>query len=322
METLVVKRVSKLGKLKTSDDIYYQERKDYEAEGEPFDNFSKDTQALIGSMSNLTPHWNSLKGEWSFFGGLQALLPIAKKLQLRDKNNVLILPDENSFKNPYDPFFGHARLWNSTFIEETSKFLNTEDPLEEFYIRVLQGRDDIYQPSEDKPQSDFLTSRSGLEIMSPKDEVRLKSNTSDEHDTAMELYLSLKQNFDKLKRIAIILDPPSFDESYNDPIALQVMMKHEFVENTQNVAKYGTTARKYFIDVCKMSNEELELTSKIIAAANKGIIRRSTKDGYSFKGEKILDGQITNDRKLIDYFKKDENIKQYDRLIDLLENAD
>lgn len=322
METLVVKRVSKLGKLKTSDDIYYQESKDYDAEGVPFDNFSKDSQALIGSMTNLAPHWNSLKGEWSFYGGLQALLPIARKLQLRDKNNVLILPDEDSFKNPKDPFFGHPTLWSSTFIEETSKFLNQDNPIEEFYIRVLQGRNDIYQPSEDKPQSEFLTSRSGLEIMSPRDEVKLKSNSNDEHDKAMELYLSLKQNFDKLKRIAVILDPPSFDESYNDPIALQVMMKHEFVENTQIVSKYGTTARKYFIEVCERSNEELELMSKIIAAANKGIIRRSTKDGYSFKGEKILDGQITNDKKLIEYFKKDENIKQYDRLIDLLENAD
>ena len=321
-ETLVVKRISKLGKLKTSDDVFFQERKDYDGEGTPIDSFSKNSQALIGSMVNLTPHWNSLKGEWSFYGGLQELTRIAKKLNLRDKNNNLITPDESSFKNPFDPFFGHMTLWNSTFIEETSKFLSPENPMEEFYIRVLKGRQDIYQPSDDKPQSEFLTSLGGLEIMSPKDEVRLKSNDSNEHDTAMELYLSLKQNFDKMKRVAVILDPPSFDESYNDPVAIQVMLKHEFVENTQTITKYGTTARKYFIEVCNKSNEELELTSKIIASANRGIIRRSAKDGYSFKGEKLADGAVKNDKQLVDYFMKDENIKQYDRLVDLIEASE
>ena len=51
-ETLFLKRESKLSKFKISDDIYYQEEKNFESEGEPIDTFNKN-QGLIGVLTNL-----------------------------------------------------------------------------------------------------------------------------------------------------------------------------------------------------------------------------------------------------------------------------
>lgn len=216
MDTLIVRRKSDLSKLKTSDEIYYQEHKDYTNEGEPIDVFSKTSQSVIGTMSNLTPHWDNDKKEWSFFGGYQALHEIAKKLQLRDKNNELLLPNEYSLKNPHDPFFAHKTLWQSTFIEEGSKYLTDQDPLEEFYMRVLRGREDIEQPDREEKQSSFLTDGSKLEIVSPRTELISKKDKIDEEVEAVILYDSVRKNFDKMKRIVSIADPPSYDEDENE----------------------------------------------------------------------------------------------------------
>jgi hypothetical protein len=321
MDTLIVRRKSDLSKLKTSDEIYYQEHKDYTNEGEPIDVFSKTSQSVIGTMSNLTPHWDNDKKEWSFFGGYQALHEIAKKLQLRDKNNELLLPNEYSLKNPHDPFFAHKTLWQTTFIEEGSKYLTDQDPLEEFYMRVLRGREDIEQPDREEKQSSFLTDGSKLEIVSPRTELISKKDKIDEEVEAVILYDSVRKNFDKMKRIVSIADPPSYDESYNDPVAMEALIKHELVDNTQFVTKYGTTARKYFIHLCNLSNEDIEVYSKVLKAAQSGIIRRNSKSGYTLKGDKLADGSITDDKKLVEFFQKDENISYYTKLEDLIANS-
>lgn len=321
METLIVRRKSDLSKMKTSDEIFYQEHKDYTKEGEAIDTFYKNTQSVIGTMSNLTPHWDPDRGEWSFYGGFQALFEIAKKLQLRDKNNELILPNEYSLKNPHDPFFAHKTLWQTTFMEEGSKYLTDETPLEEFYMRVLRGREDIVQPDRDPgEQSAFLTAGSKLEILSPRAELKVQSDKIDDEVEAILLYDSLRKNYDKMKRIVSITDPPSYDETYNDPVAMAALVKHELVDNTQFVTKYGTTARKYFVHLCNLPNEDLEIYSKVLKAAQDGIIRRNSKSGYTMKGEKLADGSITDDKKLVEFFQKDENISLYSKLEDLIAN--
>jgi hypothetical protein len=321
METLIVRRKSDLSKLKTSDEIYYQDSKDYTKDGEAIDTFSKNSQSVIGTMSNLTPHWDYTKNEWSFYGGFQSLLEIAKKLQLRGQNNELLLPTEYSLKNPNDPFFAHKSLWQSTFMEEGSKYLTEETPLEEFYMRVLKGREDIEQPDrEPGEQSAFLTSGSKLEILSPRAELKVQSNKIDEEVEAILLYDSLRKNFDKMKRIVSIADPPSYDESYNDPVAMAALLKHELVDNTQYVTKYGMEARKYFMHLCNLPNEDLEVYSKVLRAAQDGIIRRNSKSGYTMKGELLAEGSIRDDKKLVEFFQKDENISYYSKLEDLIAN--
>ena len=321
--TLILSRTSELGKLKASQNIYWQKEKNYEQEGEPFEQYSSQTQAVIGTMQNLTPHWDGMKNAWSFYGGIQALLPLAQKLSLRDKKTgEVVLPNEHSLTNRFDPFFGHIDLWMSEFIEETSKVITPDTPLGEFYMRVLKGREDIEDDSREGEQSAFLVGKGKLKISSPKDAQVKRAKQIDEETEAWELFISLKQNFDKLKKVVAIADPPSFNEKYNDQQALAALVRDEFITNDTQITRYGTTARKYFIHLCKLSNEDLEVTSKVMAASRAQIIRRNTSEGYSFQGEKLNEGTVRNDKQLVEYFKDDANIKEYLRMEKLLEEKE
>jgi hypothetical protein len=322
MESLIVKRVSDLSKLRTSKEIYWQKSKDYESEGEPMEGFSTDTQSIIGTKQNLTPHWDRLKDQWSFHGGLKALLPIAERLQLTDKEGKIILPTENSLRNRLDPFFAHKTLWMSEFIEESTKVLTDATALQEFYMRVMKGREDIVDHSREDKQSVFETSRGKLEISSPQDEQVKKAKVIDEEAEAWELFISLKQNFDKLKRLIAIADPPSFNESYNDQQALAALVRDEFVTNDTHVTRYGTTARKYFIYLANLNNEDLEVYSKVMAASRMQIIRRNTSEGYTFQQEKLNEGLVRTDKQLVEFFKDDANISYYRRMEKLIEEKD
>jgi hypothetical protein len=320
--TLIVSRTSDLGKLKASQNVYWQQSKSFDQEGEPFEQYSSQTQAVIGTMQNLTPHWDGRKNAWSFFGGIKALVPIAEKLSLRDKEGKIVMPDEHSLTNRFDPFFGHLELWKSEFIEETSKVLTPDTPMGEFYMRVLKGREDIEDESREGEQSAFLVGRGKLKISSPLDAQLKRTKQIDEESEAWELFISLKQNFDKLKRLVAIADPPSFNESYNDQQALAALVRDEFITNDTPVTRYGTTARKYFVSLCKLSNEDLEVTSKVMAASRAQIIRRNTSEGYTFQGERLNEGTVRNDRQLVEYFKDDANMSDYRKMEKLLEEKE
>lgn len=322
MESLLVKRVSDLSKLRTSQDIYYQKSKDYDSDGEPMEAFSSANQVIIGTKQNLTPHWSSLKNQWTFYGGIQALIPIAEKLRLTDKTGKVIMPDESSLYNPHDPFFSNLRLWNSEFIEESSAVLTDATPLQEFYMRVLKGREDIENDSREGEISSFVSSKGKLRISSPKDEQVKKAKIIDEEAEAWELFISLKQHFDKLKRIVAIADPPSFNESYNDQQAMAALVRDEFLTNDTQVTRYGTTARKWFIYLCNMKNEELEAATKVMTASRMNIIRRNTSEGYSFQGEKLDEGTVRTDKALIAYFMDDKNMADYRKMEKAIEEKE
>lgn len=322
MESLLVKRVSDLSKLRTSQDIYWQKNKDYNEDGEPIDAFSAASQVVIGTKQNLAPHWNNLKSQWSFYGGIQALIPIAEKLRLTDKQGKIIMPDESSLRNPGDPFFGHVRLWNSEFIEETSAVLTDATPLQEFHMRVLKGRDDIENDNRDEEISSFVTSSGKLKISSPQDEQVKKAKVIDEEAEAWELFISIKSNFEKLKRIVAIADPPAFNESYNDQQAMSALVRDEFLTNDSQVTRYGTTARKWFIYLCNMPNEELEAATKVMTASRMNIIRRNVSEGYSFQGQKLDEGTIRTDKALIAYFMDDKNMSEYRKMEKAIEEKE
>lgn len=322
MESLLVKRISDLSKLRTSQDIFWQKSKDYEGDGEPIDAFSSANQVVIGTKKNLTPHWSKLKQQWAFYGGIQALIPIAEKLRLTNKEGKVIMPDESSLYNPRDPFFGHLTLWMTEFIEESSAILTDSTPLQEFHMRVLKGREDIENDSREGEISSFESSKGKLRISSPKDEQVKKAKVIDEEAEAWELFISLKQNFEKLKRIVAIADPPSFNESYNDQQAMAALVRDEFLTNDTQVTRYGTTARRWFIYLCNMPNEELEAATKVMTASRMNIIRRNTSEGYSFQGEKLDEGTIRTDKALINYFMDDKNMADYRKMEKAIEEKE
>lgn len=321
-DTLYLKRESKLSKFKTSEDIFYQEKQDFESEGERFDTFNKN-QGLIGVLTNLTPHWDYNTNQWSFEGNFSDLQRICDKLRLSDpKTGMMVQVNENSIYNRLDPFFNHKDLWTSTFMEDHSKVLSkSSSPLEEFYMRVLTAREDIRQPGSEQAQSAFETDKTNLVLTSPIHEVREKKVVADELKESWKLFIALEKNFDKLKRIVAIMDPPGFNDSYNDQTALQTLVTTSIIENDETDNRYGMSPRKYFIKLCKLDNAELDIYSIVFAAKRYGIIR-VRKSGATLNGELIGDGQIKTDKELINFYLQDKNAKAYLGLVDLVEDRD
>lgn len=321
-DTLFLKRESKLSKFKTSDDIYYQEKRNYEEEGEKLETFNKN-QGLIGVLTNLTPHWDSNKNQWSFAGSVADLQSICNRLRLSDeKTGLPIKVDEFSLHNRLDPFFNHKYLWTSTFMEDNSKVLTVEaGPLEEFYMRTLIAREDIKQPGSEELQSSFETDKTNLVLTSPIQEVRAKKEVADEVLEAFKLYGALEKNFDKLKRIVAIMDPPGFNDSYNDQTALQTLVVDSILTNDETDNRYGISPRKYFIKLCKLDNAELDIYFTVSAAKNFGIIRVK-RTGATVNGEPIGEGQIKSEKDLINFYLNDKNSKAYLDLVDMVEARD
>jgi len=189
-------------------------------------------------------------------------------------------------------------------------------------MRVLKGREDIENDSREGEISSFESSKGKLRISSPKDEQVKKAKVIDEESEAWELFISLKQNFEKLKRIVAIADPPSFNESYNDQQAMAALVRDEFLTNDTQVTRYGTTARRWFIYLCNMPNEELEAATKVMTASRMNIIRRNTSEGYSFQGEKLDEGTIRTDKALINYFMDDKNMADYRKMEKAIEEKE
>lgn len=321
-ETLFLRRESKLSKFKISDDIYYQETKDFDSEGEVLETFNK-KQGLIGVLTNLTPHWDSNKNEWSFEGSFSDLKAICDKLRLSDeKTGLPIQVNEHSIYNRLDPFFNHKTLWTSTFMEDNSKVLSkNEGPLEEFYMRVLKAREDIKQPGSEKPQSVYETDKTNFVLTSPIQEVREKKVVADELKEAWKLFLALEKNFDKLKRIVAIMDPPGFNDSYNDMTALQTLVTTSIIDNDETDNRYGISPRRYFIKLCKLDNAELDIYSIVFSAKRFGIIRVK-RTGATLNGEPIGEGQIKSDKDLINFYLNDKNAKAYLDLVAMVEDRD
>ncbi len=315
VETLVVSRKSDLSKLKSSKDMFYQEQKNYNEDGIPIDTSS--TRYVLGTRENLTPHWDKEKNAWSFAGGFEKLLEIAKKLGLRDDKGNLVLPDENSLNNTHDPFFSHMALWNSTFIEDSSLALSSSNPFQEFHMRVLQGREDVIDTEkEDGSVSRFITDKAKLEITSPTSVQKNKEANSGEEDEAMEAYLSLKTTKEKLERIVAILDGDNTSMTQEEML---FFIKDEYVKNDTPNPRFATTHRKYFLYLFNLPNADLEVYSTVLQASRMKIINRNTREGYTFQGEKLAEGTINNDKKLFEYFSADENSAQYLKLAKLIE---
>lgn len=307
LEPIILKRKSNLSQFRVDSTVYQQKEMDYEKDGEPIlDEKFNPTMSLLGSMQNLTPHYDSDKSRWSFYGTIEDLKRIATKLSLEDPTTKKIITvDESTLHNRFDPFWGHPTLWRSVFVEENARYLEPSSPLNELYIRILRGREDIQQPDR-KDQSTFDTDRSNLELISPNMDKKKKSANAAIKKKAMQIFLSLVEDPDKLRIVAEILNPVDLD-SAKDNESLEALVQEEFVNNEEFVGKYGTTALEQFIKVSEYDNQDLSVYHLGVQAIRLGIVRVSMSDGYSFRGERIHNGSIKSDTDLFKYLKEPNN---------------
>lgn len=319
-DTLILRRVSNIQKLRTTGELYYQEKQDLHSEGVPTgESLSTREDSLFNIMLNLTPHWDHDANRWSFYGTIQDLQNLQNRIGLVGKDGRRIEITEHSLKNRYDPFFTHKTLWTTEFLKGKARTLSKESPIEEFYMRTYKGRSDVKQ--DNLVQSKFVLDRSKLEIVSPQ---IIKEKKSREIDKILEGTQKLaKMSHERMKRIAAIIDPPGYNENYPDPDALKTLLYDSCINSEEsNTSRFGTkTYQDRFLELAAMDNATIDVVSKIHSAIKKGIIKPRT-TGYLFKGETIetLDGnKIKSDSALEQYYLSDKNLKAFEKLEDVLE---
>lgn len=308
LEPIIIKKKSNLAKYRPDTNIYFQKDRNYDEEGEviPDDKFNP-TQNLIGAMQNITPHWDDDAGKWSFYGTVEDLQRIAKRLGLTDaKTKQIITVDEGDLYNRYSPFWGHTALWKSLFIEDASRYLEADKPINELFNRVLRGREDLEQPGR-TDQSKLITDRASFELISPTIEKDKKKQSADEVTKAMKLYIELISDEDRLNLVYLVLDPPDYEENKDDKGAIEADLQAQFVNGDEYVSKYKTSTRKFFNEVASLNNAELVTYSTAIRAKKAGVIRPSMNDGYTFKGEKLDMGNIKSDAELCKFLLSPDN---------------
>jgi hypothetical protein len=308
LEPIIIKKKSNLAQYRPDTNIYFQKDRDYDEQGEviPDDKFNP-TQNLIGAMQNITPHWDEDAGKWAFYGTVEDLQRIAKRLGLTDeKTRQIITVDEDDLYNRYSPFWGNTVLWKSLFIEDTSRYLEADKPINELFNRVLRGREDLEQPGR-TDQSKLITDRASFQLISPTIEKDKKKQSADEVTKAMKLYIELISDEERLNLVYLILDPPDYEENKDDKGAIEANIQSEFVNGDEYVSKYKTSTRKFFNEVSALDNAELITYSTAIRAKKAGVIRPSMNDGYTFKGEKLDAGNIKSDAELCKFLLNPDN---------------
>ncbi len=308
LEPIIIKKKSNLAQYRPDTNIYFQKDRDYDEQGEviPDDKFNP-TQNLIGAMQNITPHWDEDAGKWAFYGTVEDLQRIAKRLGLTDeKTKQIITVDEDDLYNRYSPFWGNTVLWKSLFIEDTSRYLEADKPINELFNRVLRGREDLEQPGR-TDQSKLITDRASFQLISPTIEKDKKKQSADEVTKAMKLYIELISDEERLNLVYLILDPPDYEENKDDKGAIEANIQSEFVNGDEYVSKYKTSTRKFFNEVSALDNAELITYSTAIRAKKAGVIRPSMNDGYTFKGEKLDAGNIKSDAELCKFLLSTDN---------------
>lgn len=308
LEPIIIKKKSNLAQYRPDTNIYFQKDRNYDEQGEviPDDKFNP-TQNLIGAMQNITPHWDDEAGKWAFYGTVEDLQRIAKRLGLTDtKTKQIITVDEDDLYNRYSPFWGHSTLWKSLFIEDASRYLEADKPINELFNRVLRGREDLEQPGR-TDQSKLITDRASFELISPTIEKDKKKQSADEVTKAMKLYIELISDEDRLNLVYLVLDPPDYEENKDDRGAIEADLQAQFVNGDEYVSKYKTSTRKFFNEVATLDNAELVTYSTAIRAKKAGVIRPSMNDGYTFKGEKLDSGNIKSDAELCKFLLNPNN---------------
>lgn len=308
LEPIIIKKKSNLAQYRPDSAIYYQKDKDYDEVGEvmPDDKYNP-TQNIIGAMQNITPHWDDEEGKWAFYGNVEDLQRIAKRLGLTDdKTKQIINVSEDDLYNRYSAFWGHPVLWKSLFIEENARYLEADKPINELFNRVLRGREDIEQPGR-TDQSKLITDRASFELISPTIEKDKKKASTDEVTTAMKIFIDLIADEERLDLVYLVLDPTDYEENKDSRKLIEASIQTEFVNGDEFVSKYKTSTRKFFIEVGGLDNAELVTYATAIRAKKAGIIRPSMNDGYTFKGEKLDAGNIKSDAELCKFLLNPDN---------------
>lgn len=316
-ETVILKKNSDLSKIGVIPKLYKQEQYRPNEEGELEGDYRGNS--LLGSKRNITPFWDSIKGQWSFEGTIQDLRRIQNRLKLRDSKGQLIEISEDCLTNKLDPFWGHSSLYNTRDLDmiEGSSALSSENPLQELMMRVYRGSDTVIQ--DNKKQSKIVSGESDLKIESPKIIEEKKVKDIDKNLKASTLLLNMGEA--RQKAILTIMNPGTYNINENDPVRLKNTLYYECAMDTKPNKRFnGMSSQDKFIQLAEMPDEKLSNMAMIMKAVILGHITPNHKIGYSYKGELLNDGKIKNDQQLIDYLFELENSELYFEIAELVKD--
>jgi hypothetical protein len=314
---VVLKKINRLENLRVQPTLYNQDTYNPEEQGVIEGQYKGNT--LLGSKRNVTPSFDSLKQQWSFSGTLTDLMDIQKELKLRDPDGQLIKIEEDSLVNPYDKFWGHMSLYTNKVMEEGSTALNPKNALDRLMIMVHKGSSFVKNTSEN--QSAYVLADSNLELISPRAEIEKEAKSVDKLMKAITLLAAM--GVEKMSAVAYLMELPGHEFGSKDPEKLKGLLSAAATNlNENHKLGRGITFQDRFIELAESTNEELNMMQKVFEAKLRGAITPNVKTGYTFKGERLDDGNIRDDRALMRFYMSPKNYERYNELTNYLSDSD
>ena len=299
---------------------YLQDVKDREKDGKLVGDYKGKT--LPDTRHGIAPMWNRVKGKWAWGGDDTKLADLITRLKLRypkghKQEGNFIVPENVADRLTHfqDDFFRHPDFYGKKFMENGKIAFDTSDALEEFLYLCYKG----YSKTEDSFSNEKVSKAKAAgmqyELVSPHLEIRLEKAEAQDEVNAIVQLSKLMGDEDRMKAIAEIMGLPGYTENTTVDGTFLLIKQHA-VENTEEVSRYGKTARKRFMEVSNMPSETLDSARNIMIAKSLGILR-VYKDHIKLNGREIK-GSFDEPR-LISYFQDVQNHKDYTEVLDTLD---
>lgn len=282
-------------------------------------------KSILDTKHFISPMWSDLKKQWSWGGTNEDLVRLVDKMKLKYPKNhrmggQLIVPkpenESQRLVDIQDEVFTHSDLYGKYFLESGRIGLDTKDPKQEFLLFCYKGDLAVEDNSRDEILSPYLQAGTKYEIVSPKREVQKQKSVLDKETDAIILLKGMENNEDKMRAIATIMSLPGYNPKTTSSDGLYILLSDTAAKNTKFSAKYNKTFQDRFIELAKLSDEDLNINYKIITAKQANILRPRT-GHYLFNGEPLQ--HIDNDLQLINFFRDPRNQDKFIELISLLE---
>ena len=302
--------------------MYIAEAKDYNVDGVYVGDYRG--QTILNTRQYFTTEFDPSLRRWSFSGDEKELNRLIDEMRLvypkgYDKEGTIIRSTdrEASFRltDINDPVFNNPELYSKYYMEEARASLDDNDPKMKFISMCLRAHPFVEDRHAEKRISKYVATGTRMELVSPKSELARKKLDADKEIEAITLFSHLQTNEDKMKAVCIAMSLPGYGPK-SEYSGMFLLLK-DAAQNSTFSKKYNKTVQEKFIELCKLSDDDIQIISDVLKAKSMSIIRARV-GHYLMQGKK-LDG-LDNDSQLINYFKDPNNQADYIKLKELIEN--
>jgi hypothetical protein len=197
-----------------------------------------------------------------------------------------------------DEFFNHRQLKN--YLDEGFGLLDADNPLHAILAAGYRGH-----PETAKVGLKAYTSNQRLVISDANAEEETKSRSITRKVEAFELFA--KMSIDRKRRVIQVLKNKEFVTPLSEE-TLNVEL-YTFIEDGERENWTGASKLDDFIEIAKMSHEDLTVKEMVVKATRVGIIKNQ-RGGLLFDSKKIAN----NIREAEYHFKQPDNLKDFEKL--------